>query len=113
MILNSTFVYQVVLGSFTPNNFKTQKRKYNTESRMSNAARSTTQAAPESNTPATQLPAVSQGETDNNLSDNSKDKANQNPTPTAESAHWNGSALNLDQRPSPDINLSVSIEQQQ
>lgn len=98
-----------------PNNFKTQKRKYNTESRMSNAGRPTTPAAPESNTAAApQLPAVSQGDTENNVSDNNKDnKANQNPTPTAESAHWNGSSLNLDQRPSPDINLSVSIEQQQ
>lgn len=95
-----------------PNNFKTQKRKYNTESR--NAGRPTPPAAPESNTAAApQLPAVSQGETENNVSDNNK--ANQNPTPTAtaESAHWNGSSLNLDQRPSPDINLSVSIEQQQ
>lgn len=103
---------QVVLGSFMPNSFKTHKRKYNTESRVSNVARPIQAAAPDNNAcpaPPSQLQAASQEETDKNP----KEKDNLNPTPT-ESAHWNGSAaLNLDQRPSPDINLSVSIEQQQ
>ena len=100
-----------------PNTYKTHKRKHNPEPRMATVIQGSpdpvsvakpSQAAPEitvSPTPPSQLPVPSQGEADNSVS-------NKNNPNSFNTADWNGSVLTLDQRPSPDINLSVSIEQQ-
>ncbi|KAK4419315.1 AT-hook motif nuclear-localized protein 1 [Sesamum alatum] len=110
---------QIVVGSFLPNGFKMQKRKYNTEPRTSptvpfapatvTAAIPISQAAPENHVyqmPTSQLPAQNQGEADNSLSN--KDHPNSASTDTSD---WNGSRPSSDQRPSPDINISLPFEE--
>ncbi|KAL3839751.1 hypothetical protein ACJIZ3_024342 [Penstemon smallii] len=115
---------QIVVGSFLPNgyNMKPQKRKYNTENRISHspavqcaqatvtAAIPISQAIPVShNYPiqAPQVPVQSHGEANNNSLSN-KDHPNSASTDTSD---WNGSGPSSDQRPSPDINISVSLEE--
>ncbi|KAI3473939.1 hypothetical protein Pfo_028513 [Paulownia fortunei] len=110
---------QIVVGSFVPNGFKMHKRKHQTVPRVSpsfqfgpatvTAAIPISQAAPESNIypmPTSQLPVQSRGEADNCLS--SKDHPNSASTDTAD---WNGSGPSSDQRPSPDINISIPVEE--
>ncbi|KAL8505020.1 hypothetical protein ACS0TY_016284 [Phlomoides rotata] len=105
---------QIVVGSFVPNGFKTQKRKQQGEPRITptvhcapatvTAATPISQAPPETRVypnPPSQFRAQSQGEGDNSLSN--KDHPNSASTDTAD---WNGS----DHRHYPDINISVSVE---
>ncbi|KAL0338565.1 UNVERIFIED_CONTAM: AT-hook motif nuclear-localized protein 1 [Sesamum angustifolium] len=102
-----------------PNGFKMQKRKQNTEPRASptiqfapatvTAAIPISQAAPENHVypmPTSQLPAQNQGEAENSLSN--KDHPNSASTDTSD---WNGSGPSSDQRPSPDINISIPFEE--
>ncbi|KAL0333437.1 UNVERIFIED_CONTAM: AT-hook motif nuclear-localized protein 1 [Sesamum angustifolium] len=112
---------QIVVGSFVPNGgLKPQKRKYQTEPRITptvqfapatvTAATPISQAAPESNNiypiPTLQLPVQSQGDADNSLSN--KDLPNSASTDTAD---WNSSGPSSEQRPSPDINISVPVDE--
>ncbi|KAL2229336.1 AT-hook motif nuclear-localized protein 1 [Sesamum indicum] len=112
---------QIVVGSFVPNGgLKPQKRKYQTEPRIAptvqfapatvTAATPISQAAPESNNiypiPTLQLPVQSQGDADNSLSN--KDLPNSASTDTAD---WNSSGPSSEQRPSPDINISVPVDE--
>ncbi|KAL7092175.1 hypothetical protein ACP275_12G149500 [Erythranthe tilingii] len=108
---------QIVVGSFVPNGIKIPKRKYNNESRMAKislqcapatvtAATPISQAAPEINAypiQKTQFVVQNLGEGDNSLSN--KDMPNSASTDTAD---WNGSD---NQRPYPDINLSLPLEE--
>ncbi|KAL2509255.1 AT-hook motif nuclear-localized protein 1 [Forsythia ovata] len=109
---------QVVVGSFMPNGYKTPKRKHNLEPRVApliqsppatmTAATPISQAAPEINispVPPSQLPVPNQGEADNNTTN----KVYPYSTSTV-SADWNGAEPISNQRPSPDINISVSVE---
>ncbi|PIN06799.1 hypothetical protein CDL12_20641 [Handroanthus impetiginosus] len=111
---------QIVVGSFIPNGYKVQKRKYNTEPRTTppvqcaqatvTAATPISQAAPETNIypmPTSQFLVQSHGEADNSLSN--KDPPNSASTDTAD---WNGSGPSSDQRPSPDINISIHVDEQ-
>lgn len=109
---------QIVVGSFVPNGFKTQKRKYNTEPKVA----PTVQCAPATVTAATPLSQAppgntnifpvqtpqfvvqTQGEADHSLS--TKDLPNS--ASTDNTADWNGSS---DQRPYPDINISLPVEE--
>ncbi|KAK6126302.1 hypothetical protein DH2020_039947 [Rehmannia glutinosa] len=106
---------QIVVGSFVPNGFKIQKRKQQTEPRSAptfqcapaavTAATPISQAAPETNIYPRSTPRFqvhNHGEADNSLSN--KDLPNSASTDTAD---WNGS----DQRPSPDINISIPVEE--
>ncbi|KAL0344746.1 UNVERIFIED_CONTAM: hypothetical protein Sradi_4305900 [Sesamum radiatum] len=74
------------------------------------AATPISQAAPESNNiypiPTLQLPVQSQGDADNSLSN--KDLPNSASTDTAD---WNSSGPSSEQRPSPDINISVPADE--
>ncbi|KAL0410037.1 UNVERIFIED_CONTAM: AT-hook motif nuclear-localized protein 1 [Sesamum latifolium] len=110
---------QIVFGSFVPNGFKMQRRKQNTEPKASptiqfapatvTAAIPISQAAPENHVypmPTSQLPAQNQGEADNSLSN--KDHPNSASTDTSD---WNGSGPSSDQRPYPDINISIPFEE--
>ncbi|KAA8518632.1 hypothetical protein F0562_016106 [Nyssa sinensis] len=109
---------QIVVGSFMPNGYKAHKRKHQHEHTMApvipgapgvvTAARPISQAAPDGNiclTPPSQLPVQYHGEAVHSADD----KQNPNATST-HSTDLNGSEHMMDQRPSPDINLSVPIE---
>ncbi|CAL5334606.1 unnamed protein product [Camellia sinensis] len=110
---------QIVVGSFMPNGYKVHKRKHNSEPRITSitpsaldtvtAATPISQAAPAGDTwltPTSQLPLQqSHGEADKSTSN----KQNMNAT-SMDSAEWNGSEPTSDQRPYPDINVSVLIE---
>ncbi|THG02831.1 hypothetical protein TEA_014152 [Camellia sinensis var. sinensis] len=110
---------QIVVGSFMPNGYKVHKRKHNYEPRITSitpsaldtvtAATPISQAAPAGDTwltPTSQLPLQqSHGEADKSTSN----KQNMNAT-SMDSAEWNGSEPTSDQRPYPDINVSVLIE---
>ncbi|KAL6496303.1 hypothetical protein OROGR_029561 [Orobanche gracilis] len=105
---------QIVVGSFVPNGFKIQKRKYRTEPKTSpmatvTAARPISQAPPETNIPIqpSRFMIQNQGESDNHILSN-KDRPN---SATADTPDWNGSGLGSDQRPSPDINISLPFEE--
>ncbi|KAK6147115.1 hypothetical protein DH2020_018027 [Rehmannia glutinosa] len=102
---------QIVIGSFVPNGYKMPKRKQQNVHRISpspsfqfapdtvTAAIPISQAAPESNIYPMlnpQLPIQSQ------------DNPNSASTDTSD---WNGSGPSSDQRPSPDINISIPIEE--
>uniref|UniRef100_A0A5B7AQC7 AT-hook motif nuclear-localized protein n=1 Tax=Davidia involucrata TaxID=16924 RepID=A0A5B7AQC7_DAVIN len=100
---------QIVVGSFMPNGYKAHKRKHHHEPRMGptsppGAPDTVTAAAPDSSiclAPTSQLPVQNHGEVDSSTSD----KQNPNAT-SAIIVDWNGS----DQRPTPDINVSVIVE---
>ncbi|KAL6503068.1 hypothetical protein OROHE_023697 [Orobanche hederae] len=111
---------QIVVGSFVPNGFKIQKRKYRTEPKTSptvqsalatvTAARPISQAPPETNICPIQpsrFMVQNQGESDNHILSN-KDRPN---SATADTADWNGSGPGSNQRPSPDINISLPFEE--
>ncbi|KAK6140103.1 hypothetical protein DH2020_026101 [Rehmannia glutinosa] len=102
---------QIVIGSFVPNGYKMPKRKQPNVHRISpspsfhfapdtvTAAIPISQAAPESNIYPMlnpQMPVQSQ------------DNPNSSSTDTSD---WNGSGPSSDQRPSPDINISIPIEE--
>ncbi|KAG8376658.1 hypothetical protein BUALT_Bualt09G0086500 [Buddleja alternifolia] len=101
---------QIVVGSFVPNGFKTHKKP-----RISHAVHCApatvtaavpiSQAAPERNI-YTMPPVQNLGEADNSLSN--KDHPN---SASTDSADWNDSGPSPDQRPSPDINISVPVEE--
>ncbi|KAL3532036.1 hypothetical protein ACH5RR_005557 [Cinchona calisaya] len=110
---------QIVVGSFTPNAYKTHKRKHNPEPRMSTAmhgalnavtvAKPVSQAPPGINifpTPTSHVAVETNGEADNSTSNTD------NPNSTSiDIADWNGSDPMLEQRSTPDINLSAAFEQ--
>ncbi|CAA3004290.1 AT-hook motif nuclear-localized 7-like [Olea europaea subsp. europaea] len=116
-MLTAATPIQIVVGSFMPNGYKTPKRKQNLESRVSplihsppatmTTATPISQAAPEINFPlfpTSQLPVPNQGEADNNT--NTKEYQYSTSTVTA---NWNGTEPS-EQRPSPDINISVTVD---
>ncbi|KAI8013922.1 AT-hook motif nuclear-localized protein 1 [Camellia lanceoleosa] len=110
---------QIVVGSFMPNGYKVHKRKHNYEPRITSitpsvldtvtAATPISQAAPAGDTwltPTSQLPLQQSHEEADKSTSN---KQNMNAT-SMDSAEWNGSEPTSDQRPYPDINVSVLIE---
>ncbi|CAA3014697.1 Hypothetical predicted protein [Olea europaea subsp. europaea] len=109
---------QVVFGSFMPNCYKTPKRKHNLEPRVAplvlsppapmTVATPISQAAPEINispVPPSQFPVPNQQETDNDTTKKGYPYSTSKVT-----ADWNGTEPISNQRPSPDINISVSVE---
>ncbi|GFP88136.1 putative DNA-binding protein escarola [Phtheirospermum japonicum] len=116
---------QIVVGSFVPNGLPVQKRKYTrSEPRPApaivhqcapatvTAAMPLSQAPPETTTniypvQTSQFVVQNQVEADNNSLSN-KDLHNSASTDTAD---WNGSGPGSDQRPSPDINISLPFEE--
>ncbi|KAJ9181457.1 hypothetical protein P3X46_009585 [Hevea brasiliensis] len=119
---------QIVVGSFMPNGYKAHKRKHHRENASSSVipgaqdvlteARPISQAKPDGETCSAKtdgetclistspLPEQSHGGTDNNVSKQQIPNATISFTP-----FWNGSQPTSIQRPSPDINLSVPIEE--
>ncbi|XP_015086199.1 AT-hook motif nuclear-localized protein 7-like isoform X2 [Solanum pennellii] len=112
--------YEMVVGSFMPNAFKTQnKRKHHQiESRMPpvihsspdpvSMIRPVSQAPPSSNitlTQTSQVPSHNHGEADNSTSN--KDMPNSTSTDTSD---CNGSEPAFEQRSYPDINVSIPME---
>ncbi|TKY53041.1 AT-hook motif nuclear-localized protein 1 [Spatholobus suberectus] len=117
-LLTAAGPIQIVVGSFTQNGYKAQKRKYQREQQT---VISPTSAGPETVTaarpisqahadgenflmPMSQLPDQNQRESVSVASD----KQNLDATPDA--ATWNGSVEFSDQRTSPDINISLPDE---
>lgn len=111
---------QIVVGSFMPNGYKTHRRKHNSEPRTATAvhgaldavmsAKPVSQAPPESNilhAPTFNLSVETNGELENSTSN----ADNPNSTST-DNADWNVSDPTPDQRSTPDINVSVTFEQQ-
>ncbi|KAK7392550.1 hypothetical protein VNO78_20993 [Psophocarpus tetragonolobus] len=118
-LLTAAGPIQIVVGSFSQNGYKTQKKKYQREQQT---VASPTSAVPETVTmarpisqanadgesfmiPMTQLPDQNQRET----ASISSDKQNLDATPDA-AATWNGSEEFSDQRTSPDINITLPDE---
>lgn len=109
---------QIVVGSFTQNAHKSQKKKYQREQQT---VVSPTSAVPETVTfarpisqanaegenflmPMSQIPDQTQRESVSVSSDK------QNLDATLDAATWNGSEEYSDQRTSPDINISLPDE---
>ncbi|CAL0309918.1 unnamed protein product [Lupinus luteus] len=84
-LLTAACPIQVVIGSFMPNGYKTQKRKYNRENSSATKSATDTMAAP-SPRPISQ----------------------QNSDATLIAADWNGNGEFSDHGPSPDINISLN-----
>ncbi|XP_057983284.1 AT-hook motif nuclear-localized protein 1-like [Malania oleifera] len=105
-LLTAASPIQIVVGSFVPNGYKAHKRKHYREPSTPSivpaapltamAARSTSEAGPEVDT------SQSHGEADTGMGN--KQTLN---TTHSQSAAWNGSETTSDQKPSPDINVSV------
>nr|DAD28693.1 TPA_asm: hypothetical protein HUJ06_030161 [Nelumbo nucifera] len=108
---------QVVVGSFMPNSYKAHKRKHLLEPSMVSAvpggpdvvtaARPITQVTPNDDTavtPTSTLPEQSQGEAENSAASNPTTNS------TFPGSGWHGSEPTLEQKPSPDINESVTGE---
>lgn len=121
-LLTAASPIQMVVGSFTPNIYKTtHKRKQNAEHKMAppvihNAsasdivmtARPISQAPPPGSmvpTPPPQLAMRSHGNADNSHS--KKDVPN---STSVDLSDCNGSEPTFDQRPYPDINVSIHME---
>ncbi|OVA17873.1 protein of unknown function DUF296 [Macleaya cordata] len=117
-LLTAASPIQVVVGSFVPNSHKVQKKKHYLEpSRASTvpssanvvtAARPISQATPDDDnvaSPTSTLPEQNQGEAENSTS------SNHNPNSTFfQNVGWQGSQSASDQKPSPDINVSMPGE---
>ncbi|XP_010243487.1 PREDICTED: AT-hook motif nuclear-localized protein 1-like [Nelumbo nucifera] len=108
---------QVVVGSFMPNSYKAHKRRHLLEPSMVSpvpggpdvvtAARPISQVIPDDDTcvtPTSTLPEQSHGEAENSVSSNPTTNS------TFRSGGWHGSESTLEQKQSPDINVSVPGE---
>ncbi|KAJ7971483.1 AT-hook motif nuclear-localized protein [Quillaja saponaria] len=113
-LLTAAGPIQIVVGSFTPNVYKAHKRKHHREHTVASpipgapdsfiTARPISQAKPDSENclnPTPILPKNCHKETD----DITIHK--QNSDATLNTADWDGSEVILNQRPSPDINVSL------
>ncbi|KAK9290445.1 hypothetical protein L1049_008615 [Liquidambar formosana] len=118
-LLTAAGPIQIVVGSFMPNGYKAHKRKHHREPKTASvipgapdsvtAARPISQATPGGDTcltPTSPLLRQGQGEADNSTGVHQE-------IPNATSSHtagWNGLEPTSEQRPSPDINVSVPGE---
>lgn len=116
--MGSRLLGQIVVGSFMPNGYKTHKRKHHREPTTTSiippapdtvtAARPISQAAPEVG-PCLNSTSPSHGQSHGEADDSVNNKQISNVI-SLQSAAWNGSEHKSEQRPSPDINLTVPSE---
>lgn len=117
-ILTAAGPIQIVVGSFMPNGYKTHKRKHHREPTTTSiippapdtvtVARPISQAAPEVG-PCLNSTSPSHGQSHGEADDSVNNKQISNVI-SLQSAAWNGSEHKSEQRPSPDINLTVPSE---
>ncbi|XP_002528575.2 AT-hook motif nuclear-localized protein 1 isoform X1 [Ricinus communis] len=107
---------QIVMGSFMPNGYKVHKKKHHRENTVIRGTQGVvseaspiSQAKPNGETcliSASPVPEQSHGGTENSANDQQIPNAT-----NSLSVCWNGSEPTSDQRPSPDINVSVLNEE--
>ncbi|KAK6943961.1 PPC domain [Dillenia turbinata] len=108
---------QIVVGSFVPNGYKVHRKKHHREHKVAEAspvtqnelteAKPISQSVPDLRIPVTTLQVQNNGGED--ILEPKKEAEIQNDT-SSHSADSNRSDSLVDQRPSPDINVSVSAE---